>query len=158
MDYFSILSIIKNLSKERKYFDSISLTKLLDESEAVKQLVTVLLSLAHLAHLLSKDSKTPVSHKNKEWQDFITEEIEKNTETALAFLYKAWLGGGGDIDQVEKASYQQKQGSTRESPTGDEASILDPIEQQRGVGRPCHVHSDDWPVWERNESQWILSS
>lgn len=98
-----------------------------------------------------------MSHKNKELQDFITKEIEKNIETSLAFLYNAWLGGGGDFDKLEKASYQQKQGNTRESQMWDEVNILDPIEQQRGVGRPCHVHGDDWPVWERNESLWILS-
>lgn len=39
----------------------------------------------------------------------------------------------------------------------DEVNILDSIEQQGGVGRPCHVYGGDWPVWKRNESQWILS-
>lgn len=70
----------------------------------MKQLVTVLPSLSHLAHLLLslRTSKTPVSHKNKELQDFITKEIEENIETSLAFLYNAWLGGGGDIGKVEK--------------------------------------------------------
>lgn len=64
-DCFSILSTIKNLGKEHKTFTSISPTLPLDEFEAVKQPVTVLLSLEFGIWYISflRTSKTPVSIK-----------------------------------------------------------------------------------------------